>query len=34
MYFHKLNFFQNQTRTNQAFVVHIIHHIIIIAFVQ
>jgi len=27
MYFHKLNFYLNQT-TNQAFIIHLIHHII------
>jgi len=29
MYFHKLNFYLNLTTTNQAFIIYLIHHIII-----
>jgi len=29
IYFHKLNFYLNQTTTNQVFIIHLLHHIII-----
>ena len=29
MYFHKLNFYLNQTTTNQAFIIHLIHHTLV-----
>jgi len=34
MYIHKLDFYLNQTTTNQAFIIQLIHHIVIITSLQ